>query len=65
MNKAYKISFTLTAIGSVLYFMINELKADRIQIDSGVGIILAIVVALLLFFIRLYFRSEDKKVKQK
>ena len=65
MNKAYKISFMLTAIGSILYFMINELKADGIQIASGVSIILAIVVALLLFFIWLYFRSEDKKVKQK
>ena len=65
MNKAYKISFTFTAVGSFIYFMINELKADGIQVDSGIGIILAIITTLLLFFIWLYFRSEDKKVKWK
>ena len=63
MNKAYKISGTFTAVGSFIYFMINELKADGIQVDSGIGIILAIITTLLLFFIWLYFRSEDKKVK--
>lgn len=54
----------LSAVISVLYFMINELHEDNVVIDTGIGIILAIITVLLIFFIWLYFRSEDKRIKQ-
>ena len=54
----------LSAVISVLYFMINELHKDNVVIDTGIGIILAIITVLLIFFIWLYFRSEDKRIKQ-
>ena len=65
MNKIYKTSFMLSAVISVLYFMINELHEDNVVIDTGIGIILAIITVLLIFFIWLYLRSEDKRIKQK
>lgn len=49
---------------SILYFMINELHKDSVVIDTGIGIILAIITVLLIFFIWLYLRSEDKRIKQ-
>lgn len=55
----------LSAVISILYFMINELHKDNVVIDTGIGIILAIITVLLIFFIWLYFRSEDKRIKQK
>lgn len=54
----------LSAVISVLYFMINELHKDNVVIDTEIGIILAIITVLLIFFIWLYFRSEDKRIKQ-
>lgn len=44
--------------------MINELHKDSVVIDTGIGIILAIITVLLIFFIWLYLRSEDKRIKQ-
>ena len=64
MNKIYKTSFMLSAVISILYFMINELHKDSVVIDTGIGIILAIITVLLIFFIWLYLRSEDKRIKQ-
>ncbi|MFC2994081.1 hypothetical protein ACFODO_02110 [Acinetobacter sichuanensis] len=65
MNKIYKTSFMLSAVISILYFMINEIHKDNVVIDTGIGIILAIITVLLIFFIWLYLRSEDKRIKQK
>lgn len=64
MNKIYKTSFMLSAVISILYFMINELHKDNVVIDTGIGIILAIITVLLIFFIWLYLQSEDKRIKQ-
>lgn len=55
----------LSAVISILYFMINEIHKDNVVIDTGIGIILAIITVLLIFFIWLYLRSEDKRIKQK
>jgi len=65
MDRAYKISFMLTAVISTLYYMISELHKDNVYIDTGITVILGIITVLLVFFISLYFRSEDKRMKKK
>ena len=65
MNKTYKVSFILSAMVSIVFFMAEELKQDGIRIDLGVGVILGFFALLIIIACYLYLRSEEKRYLSK
>ena len=61
MSKTYKVSFILSAMVSIVFFMAEELKQDGIRIDLGVGVILGFFALLIIIACYFYLRSEDKR----
>lgn len=65
MNKSYKISFILSAMVSIVFFMAKELEQDGIRIDFGIGMILGFFALLIIIACYLYLRSEEKRYLSK
>lgn len=65
MNKSYKVSFILSAMVSIVFFMAEELKQDGIRIDFGIGVILGFFALLIVIACYLHLRSEEKRYLSK
>lgn len=59
-DKSYKISFVVSAMASIVFFMAKELQQDGIRIDFGIGVILGFFALLIIIACYFYLRSEEK-----
>lgn len=59
-DKSYKISFVVSAMASIVFFMAKELEQDGIHIDFGIGVILGFFALLIIIACYFYLRSEEK-----
>ena len=60
-----KALFLSLALGSILYFMLQELNEKGIALQGGIWVILALIMLSIAFCCHLYMRSEDQKLKNK
>ena len=64
-DKSYKISFVVSAMASIVFFMAKELQQDGIRIDFGIGVILGFFALLIIIACYFYLRSEEKRYLSK
>lgn len=64
MEKSYKISLMISAVTTILFFLIYKLRQDQVNIDVGICVIVAFILGLVILSICMYFRSEEKRIKQ-
>ncbi|RKG38093.1 hypothetical protein D7V31_15670 [Acinetobacter sp. WCHAc060007] len=60
MNRIEKIAFLVLSLGSILYFLLQELKEKGIALDAGMSVILGSIA----LFCWGYLRSQDAKEKK-
>jgi hypothetical protein len=64
MNRIEKIAFLVLSLGSILYFLLQELKEKGIALDGGMSVILTLIMGSIALFCWGYLRSQDAKEKK-
>lgn len=60
-----KSTFLLVGLGSVAFFLVNEINEKQYVLDTGMKILLTLIMLTLTFFCYLYIRDRDRKRKLK